>query len=159
MSTQTRRCALQLGMAALASGAAGPDPPSATLAVPASEDIELLRLASLWQAVDRDLEGLYELRITMEIEKQTQAEVDRLSDHQLRIEDEIEAYLPPKTKEGATMIAKLVLDAVDRSESNFHCLREVCNHMAWDALAVLCCAESRRMCGMWEAIGQTADKS
>jgi hypothetical protein len=100
-------------------------------------DAELIRACGQWQSIERKLEALGETRVTIDAEEQTQAEVDGLLADRSALEDKIEAHLPPKTEMGAALIAKLALDAAARWTGNHHCIRDVCNHMAWDALAFL----------------------
>jgi hypothetical protein len=137
MSLQTRRRALHMGMAALTAGAAAPPRPLAALHTSASADADLIRLCGLWQTVSRELDALGETRVTIATEQQTQAEVDRLLARRSEIGTKIEVHLPPKTKEGAAVIAELALDAVNRRNGNYRCLPDVCNQMAWDALGFL----------------------
>ena len=153
LSMQTRRGALHIGMAAFAAGAFPAARLPATLRASTSDDAELIRLCSCWQAVDRELEALGEARVTIQIEQQTQADVDGILHRRSEIESEIEEHLPPKTKEGAAVIAKVALEAADKWNGNYNLVRDVCNHMAWDALAFFCYLESIKICGAcndWE---------
>ncbi|HEX2941529.1 MAG TPA: hypothetical protein VHO91_10810 [Rhodopila sp.] len=112
MNAPTRRAALR---ASAAAGLAGLIGATAAKAASASADADLIEACGRFCDLEAAIVALHATRKTIEAERRTEPDLDRLNAEQECALDAIEANVPPRTRAGIAAVARALLASWEKA--------------------------------------------